>query len=189
MRKPKNTTQQTHSQRGSVENPLEPRFLVIGQITKPHGVRGELCVAPYTDVPERFTWLKTVYVGETNPQPVQVVAARLHGNQVLLKLTGCEDRNTAESLRGEWLQVPQEEAIPLKEGEYYLYQLQGLAVYDEEGNLLGTLVEVLETKANNVFVVKGERGEVLIPDTAEVVKTIDFENGRITIHVIPGLLP
>ncbi len=164
-------------------------FLVIGQITKPHGVRGEVRVMPYTDLPERFTWLETVYVGEKNPRPVAVEAARLHKNMVLLKLAGFDDRNGAETLRGEWLQLPEEEAIPLEEGEYYLYQLVGLRVFTDTGEALGTLVELIETRANNVFLVRGPRGEVLLPDTAEVVQEIDFDNGRIVVHLIPGLLP
>jgi 16S rRNA processing protein RimM len=123
-----------------------------------------------------------------NPREVAVEGARVHGSQVLLKLVGCDDRNAADSLRGEWLQVPEAEGIPLEEGEYYLYQLEGLAVYSEEGQHLGRLVEVLETKANNVFVINGPLGEVLLPDTPEIIKQIDFENGRMTVYLMPGLL-
>lgn len=164
-------------------------FLVIGQITKPHGVRGEVRVIPHTDLPERFTWLETVYVGEINPRPIKVEGARLHQNMILLKLVGVDDRNQAELLRGEWLQVPEAEALPLAEDEYYLYQLEGLIVRTETGEDLGVLVEVIETGANNVFLVRGPRGEVLLPDTAEVIQEIDFENGRIIVHLLAGLLP
>jgi len=164
-------------------------FLVIGQITKPHGVRGEVRVMPHTDLPERFTWLEVVYVGEVEPRPVAVETARVHKNMVLLKLAGFDNRTEAESLRGEWLQVLEEEAIPLEEGEYYLYQLEGLLVFTDTGEALGTLVEIIETQANNVFLVRGPRGDVLLPDTVEVIQEIDFENGRITVHLIPGLLP
>lgn len=176
--------------RGSVEgsDPAEPRFLVIGRIVRPHGIRGEVRVEVHTDRPERFQWLEQVYLGETHPRPVAVESARRHKNQVLLKLAGYDDRNAAESLRSEWLQVPEAEALPLEEGEYYLYQLVGLAVYTDEGAFLGELQEVLETKANNIFVIHGDQGEILLPDTEEVIQEIDFENGRMTIHVIPGLL-
>lgn len=167
----------------------EPRFLVIGQVVKPHGVRGEVRVTPHTELPERFTWLETVYVGEVDPQLVTVEDARLHKSVVLLKLAGYDDRDAAESLRGQWLQVPEEEGIPLQEGEYYLYQLEGLLVYSEAGDRLGELVGVIETKANNVFVVQGSRGEILLPDIDDVIKEIDFENGRMTVHLLPGLLP
>ncbi|VAW43634.1 16S rRNA processing protein RimM, partial [hydrothermal vent metagenome] len=114
-------------------------FIVIGQITKPHGIRGELRVKPHTDEPQRFTWLEQVYVGKKNPQPMAVEKARVHQQKVLLKLTAVTDRTQAEALRGEWLQVPEAEALPLAEGEYYLFQLTGLAVLTVEGELLGTL--------------------------------------------------
>lgn len=172
-----------------MEHPTEPRFLGIGQVQKPHGVRGEVRVSPHTELPERFTWLKVVYVGEKNPQPVAVEAARVHGSSVLLKLAGYDDRNAADSLRGQWLQVPEEEGIPLEEGEYFLYQLEGLSVYTDEGRHLGELIEVIETRANNVFIVRGEHGDVLLPDTEEVILDIDFDNGRMTVHLLPGLLP
>jgi 16S rRNA processing protein RimM len=172
-----------------VEADSQSNYLTIGRIVRSHGVRGEVRVAVYTDMPERFTWLKSVYVGEENPQAVTVEKVRFHKDQVILKLAGYESRDVAESLRGLLLQVPEDEAIPLEEGEYFLYQLVGLAVYSDEGEHLGELVELLETKANSVFVVKGSRGEVLLPDTTEVVREIDFENGRMTVHLLPGLLP
>lgn len=170
-----------------MEPSTEPRFLVIGQVLKPHGVRGEVRVNPLTELPERFNWLDVVYLGEKNPQPVGVEAVRFHKNLILLKLAGYDDREATETLRGVWLQVPENEAIPLEEGEYYLYQLIDLAVFTEEGQHLGVLVDVIETGANNVFVVKGEQGEQLLPDIAEVVQEIDFANGRITVRLLPGM--
>lgn len=162
-------------------------FIVIGQITKPHGVRGELRVKPYTDEPERFNWLEQVYVGETSQRLMAVEKARVNQGMVLLKLTAVNDRTAAEALRGEWLMVPEDEALPLAEGEYYLFQLKGLAVFTVEGESLGTLTHVIETGANNVFVVHGEQGERLLPDIADVVQEIDFENGRMTVTLLPGL--
>jgi 16S rRNA processing protein RimM len=176
------------SRRGSVENHTEPRFLVVGQISKPHGVRGDVRVAPYTELPERFTWLDEIYIGEKEPYPVAVEDVRFHKNWVLLKLAGYNDRDAAASLRGQLLQVREDQAIPLQENEYFLYQLEGMAVISEDGTLLGELVRVIETGANNVFVVRGGSGELLIPDTTEVVRDIDFEKGRITVHLLPGLL-
>ncbi len=167
----------------------EPRFLLIGQVTKPHGVRGEVRVLPHTDVLERFTWLEMVYVDEDNPRPIKVESARVHKSFALLKLAGYHNRQEAESLRGEQLFVPEEEAIPLEEDEYFLYQLEGLQVFTESGQLLGLINEVLETKANNVFVVQGEKGEILLPDIPEVIQEIDFGNGRVQVHLMPGLIP
>jgi 16S rRNA processing protein RimM len=185
----KGSHSQDKDQRGSVDPSTEPRFLIIGRILRSHGVRGEVRAAMYTDLPERFTWLKVVYVGEQNPRPVEVEGVRFHKDQVLLKLKGYDDRDAAEILRSEWLQVPEEEAIPLEEGEYFLYQLIGLEVYSDEDEHLGTLVEVMETKANAVFILRGPRGEILLPDIEEVIQQIDFDNGRMVVHLLPGLLP
>lgn len=171
------------------EHSPELSFLLIGQISKPHGVRGEVHVVPYTDVPERFTWLKEVYVGRDEPRRVPVVQVRVHNERILLRLAGYEDRDAAETLRGAWLQVPEAEAIPLEEGEYFLFQLEGLEVVTDTGERLGKLVEVLETGANNVFRIMGESGEVLLPDIDEVILEIDFDNGRMLVHLLPGLLP
>ena len=174
-------------QPGSADSSSEPSFLVIGVVGKAHGIGGEVRVIPETDQPERFTWLEVVYVGEEEPQPVVVESARVHQSTVLLKLAGYDDRDAAETLRGEWLQVPEAEAIPLEEGEYYLYQIKGLAVVTDEGEALGELVEIIETGANNVFVIQGEQGQLLLPDIDEVILDINFEIGRMTVHLIPGL--
>lgn len=186
------------SQRGSVKNDTEPRFLVIGEILKPHGVHGEMRVMPHTDSPERFSWIDTVFVGKENPQPVAVESVRLHKNFVLLKLAGFESRDAVEHLRGAWLQLPEEEAIPLEDDEYFLYRLIGLqvyslventlAVYGDESEHLGELTQILETGANNVFIVQGARGEILLPDIPDVIVEIDFENGRMLVNLLPGLV-
>ena len=167
----------------------ESPFLLIGRVTKPHGVRGEVRVLPHTDVLERFTWLETVYVGAKAPRLIKVESARVHKNFALLKLAGYNNRQEAEQLRGQQLLIPKEEAIPLEEGEYFLYQLEGLQVFTESDELLGVIVEVLETKANNVFIVHGEQGEILLPDIPDVIQEIDFENGRVQVHLLPGLIP
>lgn len=176
-------------QRGLAGKSVEPRFLVIGRIVKPHGVRGDVLVEVHTDEPDRFTWLDRVYVGREDPVPVAIERVRFHKTFVLLKLAGYDDRESAKLLRAQWLQVPEEEGLPLEEGEYYLYQVVGATVYSDDGKLIGELTQVLETKANNVFVVKGPFGEVLLPDTDEVVKEVDLDKGQITVHLLPGLLP
>jgi 16S rRNA processing protein RimM len=107
-------------ERGSDSSTTEPRFLVIGRVVKPHGVRGEVRVQVITDVPERFEWLKTVYVGERDPQPMVVESVRFHKTFVLVKLAGYDTREAAVSLRSQILQVPESEAVPLEEDEYVL---------------------------------------------------------------------
>lgn len=162
--------------------------MAVGRVIKPHGVQGEVRVELMTDLPQRFEWLKVIYVGERNPRPIAVESVRYHQEFVLLKLAGYPTRTEAEALRNELLQVPEEEAIPLEEGEYFLHQLLGLEVFTEGGQGLGRLTDVLETGANNVFVVVGPGGEHLIPDIPDVVQEVDVDGGRIVIRPLPGLL-
>lgn len=166
----------------------QPRFLVIGQVTKPHGVRGEMRVMPLTDRPERFSWLKEVFLGEDGGRRAKVTAARVHQGFILLKIEGYETRDDAETLRGTKLTIPEDQAIPLDEGEYYLRDLLGMKVVTDEGRQLGVLEDVIETGANNVFVVRGPDGEVLLPDIPDVVVEIDFEEELMTVRPLPGLL-
>jgi 16S rRNA processing protein RimM len=176
-------------QRGSVNEPTEPRFLVIGRILKPHGVRGEMRVDIISELPERFTWLDEVYIGQDNPIRKTVESIRFHKSWALLKLAGCDDRNSVDLLRSQLVQIPESEGLPLQEGEYYLYQLIGMKVNTEDHEYLGEISEVLETKANNVFVVKATDAEILLPDIADVIRDIDFESGVVTVRLMPGLLP
>ena len=169
-------------------NQVARDFIVIGEITKPHGVRGEVRVKPHTDEPERFSWLEQVFVGASDPRPMAVEQARVHQGMVLLKLTAVSTHVAAEALRGEWLLVPEDEALPLEEGEYFLFELEGLTVVTTDGENLGTLMSIIETGANNVFVVQGDRGELLLPDIDDVVQEIDFENGRMLVTLLPGVI-
>jgi 16S rRNA processing protein RimM len=178
----------TQPERGSAAESAEPRFLAVGRVIKPHGVNGEVRVEPMTDQPERFGWLESVFVGEHKPRRVGVISARRHGNFVLLKLDGYPTRTEAELLRNELLQVPEDEAIPLEEGEYFLHQLLGLEVVTESGRHLGHLTNVLETGANNVFIIDGPGGELLVPDIPDVVLEVNVAGGRIVIRPLPGLL-
>jgi 16S rRNA processing protein RimM len=151
-------------------------------------VHGDVRVTPYTDLPERFSWLKTVYVGEEKPRAVAVEKSRKHKDWILVKLAGYDSREEVAVLRGELLLVPEEEAIPLEEDEYFLFQLIGLTVETVDGVELGTLVEIIETGANNVFVVRGATEEHLLPDIPEVIVSIDFDEQRMIVDPLPGML-
>lgn len=179
---------ESRTSEGSVEQSAEPRFLVIGRISRPHGVRGEVRVELHTSDPDRFLSLENVHIGDPTAKPTAVRSARHHQKVTLLTFEGIDNRDQAEALRDQWLYVPLEDAIPLDEGEYYLYQLEGLSVRDGDGQELGRLVEVMETGANNVFIVRGPFGDILLPDTPEVVQDIDFEHGRMVVHLLPGLV-
>lgn len=172
--------------RGSGEHPARrvPRYLVVGRVVAPWGTRGELKVAILTDFPDRFRELKRVYLGD---ESWTLEGHRRHGRWVILKLAGCADRNSAGKLRGELVQVPLEEAAPLSEDEYYIYQIVGLEVWTSEGEHLGRVSDVLFTGANEVYVVEGERGEILVPAIEDVVKEVDLEGGRLIVEPLEGM--
>ncbi|MFO7323424.1 MAG: ribosome maturation factor RimM [Chloroflexota bacterium] len=171
-----------------------PKYLLLGEILRPHGVRGELRVRLLTDYPERINELERIFIGsgidadDVRPYPVQHM--RMHQGYGLLKLKTIDDRNAADLLRGLFVMIDLEHAVPLEEGEFYLYQLIGLTVQQEDGSLLGTLVEVLETAAHDVYVVDSPTyGEVLIPVTDETILVTDIDAGIVRVRLPEGLLP
>ncbi len=170
----------------------EPRFLAVGRVSRPHGVRGELRVVLLTDYPGRLGQHAYFYLASPDsPEMVRrypVEKLRRHKEVLLLKLGGCDDRNGAEELRGQLVQIPTEEAVPLEEGEYYDFQLIGVKVEAESGESLGQVVEVLKTGANDVYIVRGSWGEVLLPAVKDVVLKLDIEARQMVVHLLPGLL-
>jgi len=167
----------------------EPKYLAIAQIVAPHGLRGEVRAILLTEFPERFGSLREVYLGEEG-QPVPLERYRFHRGQVVLKLGGCDTRNQAEELRKVLVQVPLDETVPLPEGTYYIYQILGLQAWTEEDEFLGEVAEVLETGANDVYVLRGgPHGEILVPALESVVLEIDLERGRMLVRLPPGLRP
>jgi 16S rRNA processing protein RimM len=118
-----------------------------------------------------------------------IESARWQKGMAYLRLSGIDDREAAAELGGRLLSIPESELEPLPEGQYYRFQLIGLSVVSRDGEELGRVTEVLSTGANDVYVVRGERGELLLPATDEVVREIDLETGRMLIDVLPGLLP
>lgn len=173
----------------------EPRFLVIGRVVGAHGLRGELRVEIHTDFPEHFEVLETVYLGDDSttglgrgePRHFHLERCRFHKGRAIVKLAGCETRSDAERLRGQWVQIPIEHARPLDEDEYYEYQIVGLEVWTDEGERLGRITEVLYTGSNDVYVVTGPEGEILIPALEDVVLQVDLEAGRIVVSLMEGL--
>jgi len=117
-----------------------------------------------------------------------VTATRWHKDRVLLTLQGCEDRTAAERLRGLLVQVPIEEAMPLSEDEYYAHELIGLDVVTVEGEDLGRISEVLFTNANDVYVVVGPRGQILLPAIADVIVRVDLDAGQMVVRLMEGLV-
>ena len=166
----------------------EPDFLAVGRVLRPHGVHGEIRVGMLTDFPDRWEGLKTVYLG-SRYLPQEIVSSRRHQKVILLKLVGYDSREKVEPLRGELIFVSIDDAIPLEPDEFYYFQIVGLEVQTESGDVLGEIVDVLKPPgANEVFVVHGVRGEVLIPVIEDVIRNLDLDAGVVIINPIPGLL-
>ena len=188
-------TNQPEEAQGSGEQrrDSEPRFLVIGKVIGAHGIGGELKVQIISEDPLRFGRMEQIYIGldEQEPEPRLLERFRLHKGRALLKLEGIEDRDTAASLRGYLLHVPFKDAIPLEEGEFYEYQILDLEVWTISGDHLGKVVEIIETGANDVYVVRGSvpgHKEILIPAIESVVLEIDLECTRMVVELPEGLL-
>ena len=156
--------------------------IVIGKAGAPHGIRGELRVIPLTDFPERFEELKQVYVGD---ELLDVESAKYHKQFVVIKFKQYPVREEVARLTGQLLYIDKKDAMPLEEGEYYTFDIIGLAVYDIAGDSLGTVTDVLKTGSNDVYVVskKGVAKQLLVPALKAVVKEIDIENGRMVVDM------
>jgi 16S rRNA processing protein RimM len=166
-----------------------PERLVVGRIVKPHGIRGEVVVEVLSEAPERFARGSRLEAGDPEGEriPVRVRQARNDRGRLLVSFAEVPDRDAAEELRGVLLSIDRQEASPTAEGTYYDWQLEGLEVLDEDGIRLGTVVRVLEGAANDLWVVDTGNKEVMVPAVDEFVRRVDLEEGRIVVHVIPGL--
>ena len=155
--------------------------IVIGRVGAAHGIRGELRIIPLTDFPERFPALREVMVGD---ELLHIESVKPQGKNFLMRFREYAVREDAQRLTGRLLTVARAEAAPLDEGEYYVFDIVGLTVYDEEDNELGTVENVLRTGSNDVYAVRSEDGrEILIPALRKVVRTIDVPNGRMTVRL------
>ena len=170
---------------------METRFQV-GVITSPHGVIGEVNVFPTTDDPKRFRRLKEVILVQgKNKKTVEIESVKFFKNMVILKLAGYDDRDAVEKLRQCSLFVPREKAVRLKEDEYFIADLMGLKVLDgdAEDAELGTLEDVMETGANDVYVIRLLDGrELLLPAIKQCILEVNVEEGFVRVHVLDGLL-
>lgn len=151
-------------------------YLAIGEVLKPQGVRGEVKVRPDTADPMRFAGLKRVFLARDGAYaPCDVESSRLSGDMAYLKLAGVDDRGAAEKLRGEFLYIDRGNAVALSEDENFIVDLIGCVATDTEGREVGTLTDVLQPGGNDVYVLNGPRGEVLVPALKSVILRVDVE--------------
>lgn len=165
-------------------------LLRVGVIANTHGIRGEVKVFPTTDEKERFKDLKKVILDMGKEQKVlEIQSVRFFKNLVILKFKGIDNINDIEIYKGKDLLVTREDAVPLEEGEYFIADLLDLDVYSDEDEKIGVLYDVMQTGANDVYVVKTEEGkEILLPAIDECILDIDLEESRMTVHIMEGLL-
>ncbi len=165
-------------------------FFRIGVITKPHGLKGEVKVFPTTDDAKRFKKLKKCII-RTKKGDIEAEkkSCKFFKNLVILSFVGYDDINEVEAFRNCDIYVSREDAVPLEEGEYYISDVIGSDVYEDNGSHLGTVNDVLQTGANDVFTVAMENGrELLIPVINDCVIDIDTEGKKVIVKLMKGML-
>ena len=165
----------------------EPVYLVIGYLRRSHGVRGEIILDIHTDFPERIKSGRKVLIGEKY-QPLTFDTVRPHADGLLVSFRGVDTPEEAGKFRNQWVYVKATEVPPLPDGMHYQYELIDLDVVDENGNPLGKLVEILETGANDVYVVRNDAGkEILLPAIPSVILILDMDQHSLRVHLLDGL--
>ncbi len=165
-------------------------YLEIGQIVNTNGLKGLLKVKPLTDDITRFEELETIYI-QIHSQLVEkkIEKVRYVKNMVLLKLEGIDDINEAEKYRNLYIKINRKDIKELPENSYLIVDMLKCEVYTEENELLGKMIDVLQTGSNDVYVVKNENGkEILLPAIKDVVKKVDIQNKKIIVKLMEGLI-
>jgi 16S rRNA processing protein RimM len=167
------------------------RLVVIGEITRPHGLRGEMRVTPLTDRPERFADVTECVLWDRardTRESCRVTGARRQGAAVLISLAGCETVEAAAALVGRLVALPEAEALPLPPGRFYPWQLEGCRVSTDDGREVGRVIRIEQSAAQDLWVVSDGTRECLIPAVAEIVLEVDVAAGRVVIRPPDGLL-
>ena len=169
---------------------MENDLFRVGVIANTHGIRGEVKVYPTTDNLNRFDDLKDVIL-DTGREHInlKVEGVRYFKNMAILKFKGIDNINDIEKYKGKDLLVTRENAVPLEENEYYIADLIDMEVYNEDGSRLGILNDVMQTGANDVYVINLENGrELLLPNIDQCILEVNIEEKKMTVHVLEGLM-
>jgi 16S rRNA processing protein RimM len=170
--------------------PLPPGWLIVAELGRPHGIRGQATARLAGVSPETLVSLSDLRLARADgaERKTRVLRVQPKGEGVVLELEGLTDRDAAEEWRGGALIARRDQLPALDDGEWYVSDLIGSTVVSEAGEDLGVLDDVLKMPANDVLVVHGPRGEILLPVTREVVRSVDAARRRVLVHVLPGLL-
>lgn len=165
-------------------------LLQVGVITAPHGLKGEVKVFPMTDDVRNFEKYKEVILDTGKEQiMLEIGGVRFFKNLAILKFKGIDDINDVEQYQKMGLWIKREQSRPLKKGEYFIADLIDLQVFTENGKEFGTLKDVMQTGANDVYIIDTmEHGEVLVPAIKECILNVDIDNRRMDIHLLDGLI-
>ena len=166
------------------------QLLQVGVISSTHGVRGEVKVFPTTDDVKRFKKLKKVILDTGKEQlPLEIEGVKFFKQFVILKFRGIDNINDIEKYKGKRLLVDREHAVKLKKDEYFIADMIGMDVFTEDGELFGALKDVMETGANDVYIIEMSDGkEVLVPAIKQCILDVDIENRKMLIHLLEGLV-
>ena len=166
------------------------KFLQVGVISSTHGVRGEVKVFPTTDDVKRFKKLKNVILDTGKEHmPLEVESVKFFKQFAILKFKGIDNINDIEKYKGKSLLVDRKHAVKLQKDEYFIADMVGLKVFTEDKNFFGVLKEVLETGANDVYIIDTEKhGEVLVPAIKQCILDVNIEEGYMVIHLLEGLV-
>ena len=165
-------------------------LLRVGVIANTHGVHGEVKVFPTTDDVNRFKKLKNVKLDTGKElKDLKITSVKFFKNMAILKFEGIDNINDIEKYKGKDLLITREQAVPLKKDEYFICDLIGCQVVTEDGREVGELTEVLQTAANDVFVVQGNgKKEILVPYIDDCVSNISMEEKKVTVRLLPGMM-
>ncbi len=165
-------------------------YLIIGQLTSTHGVKGELKATTSTDDPHRFLDLKWVYIDKKGAlEKYNITSVKFFKQFVILKFEGVDSIEAAEKLKGLYLKVDRANAVKLPKDSFFIADIIGMQVYDENNELLGQLLDVISTGSNDVYIVKNKEGkEILIPALKSVVKEVLLDERRMSVILPKGLL-
>lgn len=165
-------------------------YLEIGKIVNTSGLKGLLKVMPLTDDITRFEDLETIYIQiGKNLVEKKIEDVKYIKNMVLLKLEGIDNIDEAEKYKNLYIKINKKDAIELPEDSYLIVDIVKCDVYTEEGELLGKMIDVLDTGSNDVYVVKNSEGkEILLPAIKEVIKSVDISNKKIIVKLMDGLI-
>lgn len=167
-----------------------PALIAIGAIRKPFGVRGETSVEPWTDSPDRFAGLRDVVLvspDETRSRQSRIESFRAHAGRALLKFEGIDSPEEIALFRGWTVEIPESEARPLEENEYFLHDLVGLELVDATGNTRGTVTAAYEGGGGVLLEVRQGQRTFDVPFAADICRTVDLAAKRILVELPEGI--